>query len=184
VRKSTQTLFAAAALTLLVMNSATQAASTGTITFNGELTQNTCDVNVGGQGPDAVVVLPTVTTSVLQTPGQTTGRKDFSMVLSNCVGTLRTVAAFFQAGSTVDTVTGRLKNTNGSGATNVSLQLLDIINGYKAIQAGNQNQIANTSYVVATTGSANLLYSVQYYAEGATTPGLVTSSVVYSLMYK
>ena len=40
-----------------------QAASTGTITFNGELTANTCDVIVDGQAANATVVLPTVSTS-------------------------------------------------------------------------------------------------------------------------
>lgn len=128
-------------------------------------------------------MLPTVATSVLQTVGQTAGSQDFAMSLTNCAGSLTTVAAFFEAGPTVDSLTGRLKNMNAAGAKNVSLQLLDRINGYKPIQVGNQNQITNTRYVVAS-GSNNLIYTVQYYAEVATTPGLVNSSVVYSLMYK
>lgn len=36
-----------------------QASFTATITFNGELTVNTCDVVVDGQGADATVVLLT-----------------------------------------------------------------------------------------------------------------------------
>ena len=37
-----------------------QAASTGTITFNGELTATTCDVIVDGEAADATVTLPTI----------------------------------------------------------------------------------------------------------------------------
>lgn len=181
--KTTQSLFAASALALLVMSAASQAASTGTITFNGELTASTCDVIVDGQNKDATIVLPTVSTSQLTAATQVAGQTGFNMALSNCAGTLKTAAAFFEAGSTVDTVTGRLKNTNATGAKNVSLQLLDGANG-SAIQAGNQNQIAKNTYASVSTGSATLPYAVQYYAEGATTAGLVKSSVVYSIMYK
>lgn len=183
VSKTTQSLFAASALALLVMSAASQAASTGTITFNGELTASTCDVIVDGQAADATVVLPTVSTNQLKTPAQVAGRTGFNMALTNCTGTLKSASAFFEAGSTVDTVNGRLKNTSTGGATNVSLQLLDGANS-SVIQAGNQNQIIKNTYASVASGSATLPYAVQYYAEGATTAGLVKSSVVYSIMYK
>ncbi|WP_343550652.1 fimbrial protein [Pantoea sp.] len=175
-------MFAAPALALL-LSTTIQAASTGTVTFNGELTQNTCDVSIEGRGPDATIVLPTVLTGLLQTPGQTAGLQQFAMVLSNCAGPLRYIAAYFEAGPTVDGMTGRLKNTNSTGATNVSLQLLNQMQNSNPIQAGNQNQVANNNYAVIT-GSTAMVYAVQYYAEGVTTPGVVNSSVVYSLMYK
>ncbi|MEX1842741.1 type 1 fimbrial protein [Enterobacter cloacae] len=167
-----------------------QAASTGTINFEGLLTATTCDVNVDGQGPDATVVLPTMGVSQLASAGQTGGKTGFNMSLSNCAGTLKTASAFFEAGPTVDLVTGRLKNTFvGSGddaaATNVSLQLLDGSSAsYAAIQAGNANQVTSTTYVDIASGSANLPYAVQYYADAATTAGKVASQVVYSLQYK
>ncbi|WP_283228267.1 fimbrial protein [Pantoea sp. EA-12] len=155
------------------------AAGTGTVNFDGELTQNTCDVSIGGQGSDATIVLPTVNVSLLQTAAQTAGLQTFILRTSNCNPDMWTYAAFFEAGPTVDTLTGRLKNTNKTGATNVSLQLVDPL-AQKPIQAGNQNQVANNTYYRPN----NLAYAVQYYAEGPTTPGLVNSSVVYSLMYK
>ncbi len=179
----TTSIFAASALALLVMSAASQAASTGTITFNGELTANTCDVIVDGQNKDATIVLPTVSTSQLTAAAQTAGRTGFNMALSNCAGTLKTAAAFFESGATVDTVTGRLTNTNTTGAKNVSLQLLDGANS-AVIQAGNTNQVTKNTYATITGASASLPYAVQYYAEGATTAGLVKSSVVYSIMYK
>lgn len=42
------------------MQNVAVAAGTGTITFNGELTANTCNADVDGQGPDATIVLPTI----------------------------------------------------------------------------------------------------------------------------
>ncbi len=161
-----------------------QAASTGTITFNGELTANTCDVIVDGQAADATVVLPTVSTSQLQAPTRTAGDTGFVMALNNCEGTLQTASAFFEAGASVDAVTGRLKNLTGT-ATNVSLQLLDGSSPSQAvIEAGNQNQVLNTTYKDVTGGSTTLPYIVRYYAEDATTPGNVVSNVVYSIQYQ
>ncbi|WP_337264252.1 MULTISPECIES: fimbrial protein [unclassified Serratia (in: enterobacteria)] len=160
-----------------------QAASTGTITFNGELTASTCDVIVDGKAADATIILPTVGINQLNAAAKTAGRTGFIMALNNCTGTLKTASAFFEAGASVDQVTGRLKSTGT--ATNVALQLLD---GSKAspavIQAGNQNQRTNTQFVSVATGSANLPYAVEYYANGATTAGTVISTVVYSIQYK
>ncbi|MDQ9127430.1 fimbrial protein [Serratia fonticola] len=162
-----------------------QAASTGTITFNGELTANTCDVIVDGQAANATVVLPTVSTSQLQTATRTAGDTGFVMALNNCAGaTLDTASAFFQAGASVDLVTGRLLNTTG-GATNVSLQLLDASSPSQAvIKVGSQDQKTMTTYKDVTGGSTTLPYIVRYYAEAATGPGTVVSNVVYSIQYQ
>lgn len=180
------------------VSSIAQAVSTGTITFNGLITDTTCDVSVNGQGADATVTLPTVSSDQLVSIGNTTGRTNFNMELTNC--TLSTtsgdvvtqVSAFFQAGATVDPVTGHLKQTTSSGAQNVSLQLLDGTS-YQPIIAGDFSQTSDSTFYNLTddgtaTGnvlaSINLPYAVEYYADGQSTPGVVTSSVVYNLMYK
>ncbi|WP_260513160.1 fimbrial protein [Serratia fonticola] len=165
-----------------------QAASTGTITFNGELTDTTCDVDVNGQGADATVTLPTVSVNQLAASGDTTGRTSFNMNLSKCVigtkGGHSKVSTFFQAGNTVDLATGRLKNVGGT-ATNVGLQLLDVSGNYAAINIGNTDQVNDTAYVDFNgDGTALLPYAVQYFASAQTTPGTVTSSVIYNLQYK
>lgn len=160
-----------------------QAASTGTITFNGELTANTCDVQVDGQTADALVILPTIETAQLQAQNLTAGRTAFNMALSNCIGTLTTASTFFEAGTTVDLVTGHLNNSGT--ATNVSLQLRDGSSASQAvIKAGDTSQVNGNTYVDVTTGTANLPYAVEYYANGPTTAGTVISSVVYSIQYK
>ncbi|RWR00938.1 fimbrial protein [[Pantoea] beijingensis] len=177
-------LIVAAAVVAAFAGVNAQAASTGTITFNGELTATTCDVIVDGQAADATIVLPTVGINQLTAAGQTAGQTGFNMALSNCEGTLKTASAFFEAGSSVDLVTGRLKNVSGS-ATNVSLQLRDGSNASnEVIKAGNSNQTKNTTYVDVSSGSANLPYHVEYYANGKTTAGTVVSNVIYSVQYK
>lgn len=169
---------------------AANAASTGTITFNGELTDSTCNVDINGQGADGIVNLPTVSVNQLTAAGETTGRTAFNMNLSDCVvgaqGGHSKVSAFFQPGTTVDLATGRLKNTDTAGATQVDLQLLDVSGGYKKINVGNTDQVNAMEYldIDQSTGSVMLPYAVEYYANGQTTPGLVQSSVVYNLQYK
>lgn len=171
-----------AVLSLAAINA--NAASTGTITFNGELTASTCDVSVDGQGADATVTLPTVGTNQLTTQGATAGRTGFNMALSNCSGTLQTASAYFEAGSSVDQTTGHLKNTSGN-ATNVSLQLRDGSDAAQAIiQAGNTSQVASTTYTDVSGGTGTLPYEVEYFADGLTTAGTVVSNVVYSVQYK
>ncbi|EOY8407216.1 fimbrial protein [Enterobacter hormaechei] len=160
------------------------AASTGTITFNGELTASTCDVVVDGQAADATVVLPTIGVNQLNAATKTAGDTGFNMALNNCTGTLQSASAFFQAGPSVNQVTGRLNNLSGT-ATNVSLQLLDASSPTRAvIQVGNQNQVTNTTYKSVSSGSVTLPYTVRYYAEGATTAGTVVSNVVYNIQYQ
>ncbi|CAE1144051.1 F17 fimbrial protein [Serratia sp. Tan611] len=163
------------------------AASTGTITFNGKVTDTTCNVNVDGQGSNATIVLPTVSTSELGSAGKTSGRTNFNMNLTDCTVSehgANTVSAFFQTGATVDNNTGRLKQTKSDGASNVSLQLRDGTNG-NAIFAGNQNQATRNAFSEIKTGENVVLpYSVEYYAENQATAGAVSSSVVYNLQYK
>ncbi|WP_336222352.1 fimbrial protein [Citrobacter amalonaticus] len=174
------------------------AESTGTITFNGMVTDTTCDVSVNGQGPTATVQLPTVSSTLLAVKGDVTGRTQFNMELTNCTlgtttgDTVSQVSAFFQDGATVDPSTGHLKQQEPAGATNVSLQLLDGTT-FAPIKVGDSSQITDSTYYAMTdTGDAtgNVLptiempYAVEYFADGQATPGPVSSSVVYNLMYK
>ncbi|WP_158784613.1 fimbrial protein [Pantoea sp. BAV 3049] len=158
-------------------------ASDGTITFNGELQATTCNVSVDGLGSDANVTLPVVGVSQLSTAGATAGQTKFSIDLSNCEGTQNTATAFFESGQNVDS-NGRLSNT-GSAGTNVSLQLRDGSNtNTPVIIVGNTSQETNNFYGDIANGSLSLPYLVEYYANQAAIPGLVNSSVTYSIIYK
>lgn len=172
---------AAAVVTAFIGMNA-QATSTGTITFNGELTATSCNVLIDGvQNP--TIKLPTTGIGDLTTAGATAGETIFTMNLTDCKGTLKTVAAFFSAGPTVNT-NGRLDNQTTDGATNVSLQLVEPRNNNAVIAIGQASQANNTFTAYNADGTGTLDYAVRYYAEGTTTAGLVSSNVVYGLQYK
>lgn len=181
-----KTLIALAAIGAGALGQAAYAAD-GTINFVGKLEAQTCTIDVNGTVTPAVatVTLPTVSTGLLATAGQTTGQTGFIVGLKNCVGPAKSAAAFFENGPTVDLASGNLNTTAGAGtANNVQLQLVDASNG-AVIKAGNTSQVAgNTQVALDASGNANLPYAVQYYATGATTAGTVNSSVTYSINYQ
>ncbi|ESN53165.1 fimbrial protein [Enterobacter sp. MGH 16] len=161
------------------------AADTGTIQFTGAVTDTTCSVDIGGAGSDATVQLPTVSATSLATAASVAGKTQFTISLSGCTGAPGTAKAFFEPGSTVNTNTGRLLNTDTAGAGNVSLQLLDGTTD-TAINVGDYSQVSGgTGFVDISSGSAVLPYFVQYYAEDdVVSAGAVASQVTYSISYQ
>lgn len=158
-------------------------AADGTINFQGQLTATTCTVVVNDQASPVTVTLPTVSTSQLTTAGQTTGQTGFNIQLTACSGTSTTASAFFNNDSNVDPTTFNLKNTATGGAQQVQLQLYDAQNG-NAIKVGDTSQLTATSQIALNaTGTTTLPYGVQYYATGATTPGIVTGQTTFNINY-
>lgn len=169
---------------MLSMAAAATQASDGRINFVGELTAQTCTITVNGQvsPAPATVTLPTVSAARLSAAGQVAGQTAFNVSLSNCDPTEGSVAAFFEAGASVDPLSGNLRNTGT--AEEVQLQLVDGMNG-NPIRVGDTAQRTSTSSIpLQTDGSALLPYAVQYYATGATTAGTVLSFVTYSINYQ
>jgi major type 1 subunit fimbrin (pilin) len=155
----------------------------GTITINGEVTDKTCNI-VTPAGKDFVVTLPTVSKQTLAAAGAVAGRTPFSINLANC--SEGKVATFFETGDNVDFATGRLNNTDTSGAQNVKVQLLGSNSQFIPIlAAGSTGAQNNSQWVdVVANGAANLNYYAEYYATNAATPGKVTTSVKYTIIYQ
>ena len=151
-------------------------ANTGLISFNGEITDATCDVRGGATGsPSFFVDLPTISANQLG-PNEIAGQTQFRMTLENCSAVANGVKAYFQSGGTVDAASGTLV-TNLPG---VHLALFD--HDGTRIAVGQESQRTNGAvYQVGDT----MYYHVAYENLGATnaSPGLVASSVVYSLHY-
>lgn len=157
-------------------------ATSGVITFNGELTETTCDVSVENKGPDAVVIVPTISAYSFDQQGQRRGGTDFTMSLSNCAGSANNVAAYFEAGPGVSP-TGTVLNTGGT-ATNVEFALSNPGSG-SYISAGNSQQLVTNNYYDISSGTGTMIYRVEYIAAGIpVAPGTVIGSVTYSLAYK
>lgn len=178
-------------LSVLILASTAMAAQVasaadGTITFNGEVTAQTCTINGAGSGSnDFLVTLPSVATSALAADGQAAGRKIFDIALTNCTPDSGNVHTYFEPGVTTDLNTGNLIVDAGVGAAkNVQIRLL---NGddYSAIKTGFADALQNSKSAVIAAGSAVLPYVAEYVAVGgAATAGAANSSVVYSLVYQ
>lgn len=156
-------------------------AADGTISFTGSLTDATCVVKVNNTSANGSVALPAISKLSLPSSGVVAGATIFALNLSGCT-TGKTVNAYFEAGPTVDAVTGNL--INGGTAGNVQVQLLTGSGAPIAVGSSGQattTGISMTSSPAVTGGTLN--YIAQYYATGAATSGSITTSVTYSLTY-
>ena len=151
-------------------------ADTGMITFNGQLTDSTCEVRGGTSGSQSFnVQLPTISAASLA-PGETLGHTFFRMALENCAAVANGVKAYFESGNAVDPFLGTLP----TNLPNVHLALFDADS--TPIDIGSASQ--RTDNTLYQPGDA-MHYQVAYRNVGAiaATPGLVAASVTYSLHY-
>jgi len=166
----------------MIFCAGTSYASDGTITINGQLSSATCTVKLNNGSSSGTVTLPSVSTTTLPTSGSVAGATNFALNLSGCTAG-KTINAYFEAGPTVDTVTGNLLNgTTAGNATNVEVQLLT--DASTPISVGSSAQATSKNIVTSGTVTSGILnYAAQYYATGVTTAGPVSTSVTYSLTY-
>ena len=172
-------------LAALVAVGAAQAAFAfdGTITFNGLITPTTCTIN-GGAGNDFAVELPTVEHTAVDF-NQIAGRTLFQIVLTDCTPGSGSVHTYFEPiNSNIDTVTGYLQNTAASGATNVEISLRNFDESWIDLRAADGGQ--NSKAMTIASGGVVLQYYAEYQGVNnqLVQPGLVTSSVVYTLAYQ
>ena len=153
-----------------------RAASTGTINFSGKVLADTCTIAVNG---GSTVTLPTVMTAAFgSTVGTTAGDTAFTVALSGCdTNTASAQMAF--SGSNIDNTSGDLTNT-ASGGSNVRIRLLNSSN-----QVVNAKTGTNAPSIAVASGSGSTQMKAQYISTAtATTAGLVTSSVNFTLTYQ
>lgn len=176
---------ALAIATLLAVPAIASAANT--ITFNGEVTDQTCSAIVDGN-TDPTVMLNSVPVSALNgTVGKTAGETSFTLQLTGCAapgtGEEEHFSALFQA--TNATTAGNLTNTASGGATGVALQLLTAPGGTAVNLAGGAAVAAGDIVLAEGQASTSYDYAVQYVSEAATvTPGPVLGSLTYTLRYE
>ncbi|MDM1697344.1 type 1 fimbrial protein [Thiopseudomonas alkaliphila] len=154
------------------------AASSGTITINGQVMDQTCTI-VGAA--DQIVTLATVAKADLAALGEEAAKQSFTIQLENCAA--GNVSAFFSAdtASLIDPATNTL--VNQGTATNVNVALYEE-NGSR-IELGNAAYVyADKKTVAAVNGPATLMYSAGYYATGESTAGTVSAVANYTISYQ
>ncbi|OCW24477.1 MULTISPECIES: fimbrial protein [Pseudomonas] len=165
----------------LMLSTTVSAAEAGTITFNGKVTDETCQVTTGSSG-DFTVDLATAKVADLAQAGATAMPSNFRIAVNQCSPTVTNVRAqFLYDANLVDVSSGVLKNqlSGDTSATNVGLQLYNYADN-SVIKPGDAG--AAKSFTVQD-GAAEMIYGVQYYATGKSTAGLVKSQVKYQLSY-
>ncbi|WON77501.1 fimbrial protein [Serratia sp. UGAL515B_01] len=154
------------------------AVSSGTVTFNGELTADTCTISA--DSVNKVVTLPKVPTQDLNVAGAEQGSREFQLNVEDCPETITQVAARFSANvaSDYNSVTGNLVNvsTATTPAKQVEIRLYNVDG--TPIGIGSTGEFFNV-----VDQKATMTYVGGYYATGAATPGPVTSVVSYELAY-
>ena len=167
------------AASALALGSVAAHAADGTVTINGMVTDQTCEVSANSK--NITVTLPTVGVGSLATAGTTAGRTPFTINLENCKA--GDVSAFFETGGNVDAASGRLNNTGG--ASNVQVRLLNDSSVVIPVLANADQAPVTTKATVAKDGdSAALNYYAEYYATGAAKAGDVATSVQYTINYQ
>jgi P pilus assembly protein, pilin FimA len=155
-----------------------QAASTGTINFTGKVLADTCAISVNGSGT-STVALPTVMTAAFgASVGTVAGATPFTIALTGCDPNTASAKMAFN-GTNVDTTSGNLKNATGGGS-NVQIQLLN-----SAAAVINTSTQVNAPTIAVASGAGSTSLTAQYISTAtATTAGLVTSSVGFTLTYQ
>ncbi|WP_416261021.1 fimbrial protein [Gibbsiella quercinecans] len=173
------------ALTLIAFSGAAFADSANTVQFKGEVSTQTCSVNINGNESNPVVLLPTVAASTLATAGTSNGETTFTVNVTGCTAnaTSSTAIKTVFAGNNV-TSNGNLGNTGT--ASNVSIQLLD--SDASTPLSFSSGSVATSSAMTLASGtdtstSQNLV--ARYYAESTgVTAGSVIATAQYAITYQ
>ncbi|ARJ42251.1 F17 fimbrial protein [Pantoea alhagi] len=170
---------AATSASALAEGEATTAVTQGTVTFNGELISETC--NIATDSRNREVQLPKISTQTLKIAGATAGSKGFDLNVTDCPQGISRVAAHFEAigSSGVNSATGNLTNQyNGTEtkARNVEVRLYN--SDEQPLKLGETGQAFPVN-----SGNATMRYYGGYYATDATTAGRVTAQAKYTLAY-
>jgi major type 1 subunit fimbrin (pilin) len=166
--------------------SAAFAASGNTINFQGEVTDQTCEVAINGStANNPTVLLPSISSSKLATANSVAGRTTFTISLSGC--TLPTplrnpIRAVFKGNQV--TTGGNMSNVGS--AEGVALQLFDPNLPLAPFDLGAANgHVAPGLSLTSGQTSASYDFAVQYISEkGGATPGSVKGSVQYQISYR
>ncbi|EPG6758332.1 fimbrial protein [Citrobacter freundii] len=176
----TSYIFAAGDLALLLAQIA-YADSANTITFKGEVTEQTCEVTVNGVNARPVVLLPSVAKSDLAAAASSAGLTTFTLGVTGC--TVDSNALDIKTVFVANNMTERGNLANTGTAQNVELQLLTDSAGTTPIDLRTGTPIAGITVAAGNT-SGEHDFAVQYFSpNGGATAGTVVGTVQYAISY-
>lgn len=180
-----QPLFQISVAALLAMgvasNAAAQAVVTqGQVNFDGQLTGQTCSITAGDR--NKTVTLPVISIASLAAKGQTAGSRPFSINVENCPVGVNSVSAHWEI-TNINPDTGNAVNlATINRAGNVEVQLLD--HDSTALRLGDSGKPVQVTRTASdAVGTATLNYGGRYYATGATSAGMVSTTANFTLAY-
>lgn len=153
-----------------------------TLTFQGEVTSQTCKATINGQ-TNSTILLPTVSTAELSTAGAKAGLTPFTINIADCqsdAADLNVTTKFLGHNVTSNGNLGNTATTNP--AQNLAIQLTADAGGSTPIVL---NGVTSATGLVlsANETTATHQFAAQYYAEGPVTAGSITAIVEYTLSY-
>ncbi|WP_342322841.1 fimbrial protein [Kosakonia sp. BYX6] len=169
---------AATIFALGLSSSAFAATANNTVRFMGEVSEQTCNIDIDGNSTSPVVLLPTVSNSQLASSGSTAGDTPFTVTLSGCGPQLTSAGIVFVANN----IDGQnLKNTATTApATNVAIQLLE---GTTELNFVNNKVETAKQSVGGSNLSATYDLTARYFATGVATAGNVEAQAQFAVTY-
>ncbi|QDE37880.1 type 1 fimbrial protein [Luteibacter pinisoli] len=157
-------------------------AETGTITFNGKITDVTCSVDGNDTGlPNFAVDLGSVSAGDFKNVGDNVGQTGFKLKIggeASCADGTKVWAAFDADGATVDPATGLVRVTGGT-AKGVNIRLFDE-NGLKVNAWTNDSPVKK----VVADNVAMIYHAASFERVGAITAGDAVGRVKYTINYE
>jgi major type 1 subunit fimbrin (pilin) len=176
----TSRIFVAGSIALLFAQAA-NADSANTITFKGEVTEQTCEVTVNGVNARPVVLLPSVAKSKLAAAASSAGLTAFTLGVTGC--TVDADALNIKTVFVANNMTERGNIANTGTAQNVELQLMTNSAGTTPVDLRNAGAVAGITVAAgSTTGEHD--FAVQYFSpNGSAKAGTVVGTVQYAVSY-
>ncbi|ENU58216.1 fimbrial protein [Acinetobacter guillouiae] len=155
-----------------------------TVTFQGEVTDQTCQASING-GTNGVVLLPTVSANTLTSSGATAGLTPFTINVTGCTAPSSDLDIKTKFLGHSVTTSGNLSNVaTVNPATNVAIQLTKEAAGTTSVVLNGPTAVEGLKLLNGAT-SASHDFGARYISEaGGATQGAVTSVVEYTLSYQ
>lgn len=165
---------------LAVMAVPTLALAAPTVTFQGEVTDQTCQATINGE-TNSIVLLPTVSAAALSSAGATAGLTPFTLQVSGCqvMGAAQAIGTVF-LGHNV-TAAGNLGNSGS--AANVAIQLTGTAAGDTPVVLDGPTRVPGLVLDPGQT-TASHQFGARYISEaGGAVAGSVQAVAEYTLTY-